>query len=190
MADHSIDLRRRLVEAYRSKKSGTYAVTAALFGVGEATVSRLLRRFRETGDVQYKPKGGNNPRRVDLVWLRNHLAENPDARLVDRIEAWKVHSGKGVSVGAMYLAVRACGWTHKNNGGRPRARPLGRPSQARDIHRLAGRPRRDKADLLRRVGISTRLTAELRMGATGRKSSRQGHLRRLVHDDDDRRGRS
>jgi hypothetical protein len=24
-----------------------------------------------------------------------------------------VHSGKGVSVGAMYLAVRACGWTHK-----------------------------------------------------------------------------
>jgi hypothetical protein len=36
MADHSIDLRRRLVEAYRSKKSGTYAVTAALFGVGEA----------------------------------------------------------------------------------------------------------------------------------------------------------
>ena len=113
MADHSIDLRRRLVEAYRSNKSGTYAVTAALFGVGEATVSRLLRRFRETGDVQYKPKGGNNPRRVDLVWLRNHLAENPDARLVDRIEAWKVHSGKGVSVGAMYLAVRACGWTHK-----------------------------------------------------------------------------
>ena len=113
MAEHSIDLRRRLVDAYRSKKSGTYAKTAGLFGVGEATVSRLLRRFRETGDVKYKPKGGNNPRRVDLDWLRQHLAANPDARLVDRVEAWTVHSGKGVSVGAMYLAVRACGWTHK-----------------------------------------------------------------------------
>src|SRR4051794_23235932 len=113
MADLSIDLRKRLVEAYRSKRSGTYAATAMLFGVGEATVSRLLRRFRETGDVRYKPKGGNNPRRVDLNWLRQHLAANPDARLVDRIEAWKEHTGKGVSLGSMWLAVRACGWTHK-----------------------------------------------------------------------------
>jgi transposase len=113
MAELSVDLRRRLVAAYRSKKSGTYAATAALFGVGEATVSRTLRRHRETGDVIYKPKGGNNPRRVDLEWLRGHLAREPDARLVDRIEAWKEHSGKPVSVGAMWLAVRACGWTHK-----------------------------------------------------------------------------
>src|SRR5882757_99910 len=113
MAELSIDLRRRLVAAYRSKKSGTYAATAALFGVGEATVSRLLRRHRETGDVFYKPKGGNNPRRVDLEWLRRDLAANPDARLVDRIEAWKAYSGQGVSIGAMWLAVRACGWTHK-----------------------------------------------------------------------------
>jgi len=113
MAELSIDLRRRLVAAYRSKKSGTYATTAALFGVGEATVSRNLRRHRETGDVVYKPKGGNNPRRVDLEWLRGHLAREPDARLIDRIEAWKEHSGKPVSVGAMWMAVRACGWTHK-----------------------------------------------------------------------------
>src|SRR5579863_7967416 len=113
MADLSVDLRRRLVEAYRSKKSGTYAETAALFGVGEATVSRNLRRYRETGDVIYKPKGGNNPRRVDLEWLRQDLMAHPDARLVDRIEAWKAHSGQGVSIGAMWLAVRACGWTHK-----------------------------------------------------------------------------
>ena len=113
MAELSIDLRRQLVEAYRSKKSGTYAATAALFGVGEATVSRNLRRFRETGDVRYKPKGGNNPRRVDLVWLRQHLKANPDARLIDRIEAWVQQGGKRVGVCTMWVAVRACGWTHK-----------------------------------------------------------------------------
>ena len=84
MAETSIDLRRRLVEAYRSKKSGTYAATAALFGVGEATVSRLLRRHRETGDVQHKPRGGNRKREIDLEWLREHLAVNPDGRLIDR----------------------------------------------------------------------------------------------------------
>jgi hypothetical protein len=39
MADISIDLRRRLVQAYRSKQSGTYAATAALFGVGESELA-------------------------------------------------------------------------------------------------------------------------------------------------------
>lgn len=113
MAETSLDLRRRLVQAYRSGKSGTYKQTAELFGVGEATVSRLLRRQRETDDVQYKPRGGNNPRRVDLVWLRQHCESYPDARLVDRIEAWQKHGGERVSYGAMWFAVRAIGWSHK-----------------------------------------------------------------------------
>ena|SRR5689334_7554356 len=137
MAELSVDLRRRLVAAYRSKKSGTYAATAALFGVGEATVSRTLRRHRETGDVIYKPKGGNNPRRVDLEWLRGHLAREPDARLVDRIEAWKEHSGKPVSLGAMWLAVRACGWTHKKKRWSPESKNgrTSRPGASGSSHR-------------------------------------------------------
>ena len=113
MPNLSLDLRRRIVEASQSKKSGTYEQTAALFGIGEATVSRLLRRQRETGDVLHKPRGGNNPRRVDLAWLLEELRANPDARLVDRVDAWERHVGKRVSVTAMWLAVRACGWTHK-----------------------------------------------------------------------------
>jgi transposase len=109
----SLDLRRRIVEAYLSKNSGTYEQTARLFGIGEATVSRLLRRKRETGDVVSMPKGGNNPRRVDLNWLRKDLQANPDARLGDRAAAWESHSHKGVSVTAMWFAVQACEWTHK-----------------------------------------------------------------------------
>ena len=66
MADTSLDLRRRIVDAYLNDRTATYEATAAMFGVGEATVSRLLRRKRETGDVLPKARGGNNPRRVDL----------------------------------------------------------------------------------------------------------------------------
>ena len=109
----SLDLRRRLVEAYLEKRSGTYEETAKLFGVGPATVSRNLRRFRESGDVEYKAIGGNNPRRVDLMWLKAHLEANPDARAIDRIAAWEQHSGVRVSETAMYDAIHACGWTHK-----------------------------------------------------------------------------
>src|SRR6185503_21300341 len=115
MADLSIDLRRRIVEAYQAKQSGTYIETAKVFGVGEATVSRLLRRQRETGDVLDKPRGGNNPRRVDLGWLQRHLEEHPDARVVDRIEAWVLFGGERVGETAMLGAIHALGWTHKKS---------------------------------------------------------------------------
>jgi len=84
-----------------------------MFGVGVATVNRLLRRKRETGDVLPKPRGGNNPRRVKLEWLEHDAKNHPDARLIDRIEAWEEHSGEKVSIGAMWSALRAINWTHK-----------------------------------------------------------------------------
>jgi transposase len=126
MTNLSLDLRRRIVEAYRSKKSGTYKRTASLFGISAATLGRLLLRYRETGDVFCKPKGGNNPRRVDLDWLREHLRAHADARLVDRVDAWERHVGKRVSLTAMSDAVRACGWTYKKN----RWLPVSRTAQS------------------------------------------------------------
>lgn len=120
MADLSIDLRRRIVDAYLSKRTDSYEQTAEVFGVGRATVSRLLRRYRETGDVQYKPKGGNNPRRVDLEWLAVHAEEFPDARLVDRIEAWEQESGLRVGMATMSTSLKAIGWSFKKNSSRSR----------------------------------------------------------------------
>jgi transposase len=133
MAETSIDLRKRLVAAYLAKKSGSYAATASLFGVGEATVSRVLRRHRETGDVQHKPRGGNNPRRVDLAWLRQHLEANPDERLIDRVDAWERQSGTRVCIAAMWGAVHACGWTHKK-------RPKSPASSTVRTFKRSGRP--------------------------------------------------
>jgi transposase len=113
MPDLSIDLRRKLVAAYKAGRSGTYTMTAVLFGVGRATVSRALRRQRETGDQRYRPKGGNNPRRVDLDWLRKQCEARPDDRIVDRIKALEQQSGEVVSYGAMWGALHAIGWSFK-----------------------------------------------------------------------------
>ena len=109
----SPEIRQAIVRAYESGKSGTYEQTAELFGVGRATVSRLLRRHRETGSVAAKPVGGNNPRRVDLEWLRSHAVAHPDARLRDRVEAWEAQSGVRVASSTMSQAMKAIGWTHK-----------------------------------------------------------------------------
>jgi len=113
MSELSLDLRQRIVAAYLSGQTKSYASTAALFGVGYATVNRLLQRFRATGDVRSKPRGGNNPRRISLDWLREHASAHPDARAIDRIAAWEAHSGIVVSPPSMYDALAAIGWTHK-----------------------------------------------------------------------------
>ena len=59
-------------------------------------------------------------RRVDLGWLQEHCRLNPDARITDRIDAWKGHNGECVSYGAMWSAVHAIGWSFKK-------KPAGRP---------------------------------------------------------------
>lgn len=115
-----IEVRKLIIAAYRSGKTRSYEETAELFGVGRATVSRLLRRYRETGDVQPKPVGGNRRREVDLEWLRSHAEKHPDARLCDRIEAWARRSGRSVASSTMSKAMREIGWSHKKNSSRHR----------------------------------------------------------------------
>lgn len=126
MGTLSLDLRRRIVDAYERGLTPTYELTAQMFGVGRATVNRLLRRYRETGDVEAKPVGGNNPRRVDLDWLREHATTHPDARIIDRIAAWESKSGIKASLGAMHAALQTIGWSHKKNTARQRKRSSGR----------------------------------------------------------------
>ena len=148
MADTiSLDLRRRIVRAYRSGLTSTYEETAEMFEVGRASVSRLLRRDRETGDVLPKKRGGDLRRLVDLAWIEKHAEAFPDARLVDRIEAWQEHSGRRVSVGAMWSALDAIGWTHKKNSSRARTRSARGPGQAKQLRSQPGAPRGRTADL-------------------------------------------
>ena len=72
------------------------------FGIGRATVDRLLRRFRDTGDVKAKPRGGNNPVLVDDAWLVPTLTRDAfDAAIVAAmdeisladIRGWTLHAG-------------------------------------------------------------------------------------------------
>lgn len=56
----SIDLRKRIVEAFEQGE-GSRSTLATRFGVGEATVQRLLRLQRTTGSLEPKPSGGSAP---------------------------------------------------------------------------------------------------------------------------------
>ena len=137
MAELSVDLRRRVVAACLSHGSWRHATIASLFGVDEATVKQLLQRYEETGDVVYKSTGGNKRLRVDREWLWKHLEDNPDARLVDRIKAWAARSGTPVSLGTMWMAVRACGWSYRD--GRWSPETTAASSARRGAQRSSGR---------------------------------------------------
>lgn len=59
----SEDLRWRIIRAWQKKRLSTVEL-AEQFGVGEATVKRLKRRFRETETVKRKPHAGGMPRLI------------------------------------------------------------------------------------------------------------------------------
>jgi transposase len=59
----SEDLRWRIIKVWKKKKLSAVEL-AEQFGVGEATVKRLKRTFRETSSVVPKPHGGGMPRRI------------------------------------------------------------------------------------------------------------------------------
>lgn len=111
----SIDLRRRIVESYESGKTRTYKETARMFGVGEATVSRLIRKKKETGDLLPGKRGGGPQRMVDMAWLRENAKEYPDKRLIDRVEDWEKKTGFRVSLSTMCDAMHVIGYSYKKN---------------------------------------------------------------------------
>jgi transposase len=113
----STDLRIRIVEA-RAQEGQTYEQLAERFGVGRATVDRVLRLARETGSVEPRPHGGGAVRRtnqreqdliVELVQAR------PDATLEELCVALEMRAGLQISRSTMSRELRLLGLTRKKN---------------------------------------------------------------------------
>src|ERR1700691_4643746 len=100
----SRDLRKRIVTHYEK--------TAEHFSVGRASISRILRVHRETGEVMPAPKPKKPKNKIDLEWLRAHAEAHPDARLKDRAETFKAERGVSLSVTSVHYAMAAIGFTH------------------------------------------------------------------------------
>jgi transposase len=109
-----IAVRRKIVEAYQQGLSGSFVETAELFGVGEATVNRLIRLHRETGDVLSKPKSGRK-RKIDLDWLRRHAEACPSATREDRARDWAEEHGSSIEASTIGRGLRQIGWSYKKN---------------------------------------------------------------------------
>lgn len=126
----SMDLRQRIIAAWQQRE-GTWRELAERFGVGEATVDRLVARFRSTGSVAPDPHGGGQSHRIpdeDLPVVRRLLDASPDITIEELAGAFRRESGTRVSRATMGRAVARLGYTRKK-----------RPSSARSATGRASR---------------------------------------------------
>lgn len=131
--DWSIDIRVReaIVRAWHEEKL-TYAAIASLLGVGEATVSRVLRLHRERGSVAPRSHGGGNrsPIRGDVAKALERLVrELPDATLDELKESLMNSVDVTTSRAAVLRALQRLGYSRKKRPS-PRSKET-RPSGAR-----------------------------------------------------------
>ena len=130
-----MELRRRIVEAYE-RKEGTYFQLAQRFGVGEATVYRLLKLKRERGNV--RPGASAGVAEEELPEFVQLVHEFPRATLEQLKEAWTSRTRRQLSLSSIVRALRRAGIT-REKANRRRAAPAPSEPAASEPPKKAGR---------------------------------------------------
>ena len=119
----SADLRDRIFRG-RHDDGMTYVELAARFSVGVASVNRLLRRHRETGELLPKPHCSGNPPKVDAegaALLRRLVAEKSDATLAELSAQYMEYRKTKLSNSMLFRALDKLGLTRKKRRCTPRS---------------------------------------------------------------------
>lgn len=111
----SNDLRTKILEHYEHIPEATYKSTAQHFDVGESSVSRLVRHFRETGIVAPNPPKPKSRHKIDLDWLYNKIKNGVDKILEELVSEYELERNIKVSMTGMWKALKALGMSHKKN---------------------------------------------------------------------------
>jgi transposase len=118
----SVDLRERVVTACL-EEGLTYGEAATHFAVGYASVSRWLRLFRETQQLEPKPLPGRTPRidEAGMAIVRRLVSERPDATVVELAETYGSETGARLAPCIMHRALARLGLTRKKRQSMPRS---------------------------------------------------------------------
>ena len=121
MAAYSLDLRERIVEAVE-RQIGSKREVAALFGVHESFIYKLLRQRRERGDIAPLPHGGGARAKLSgdqVRQLPDLVAATPDATL-DELRAQMGKKARvAVSLSTLCRGLQALGLSRKKSPSAP-----------------------------------------------------------------------
>jgi transposase len=111
-------LRESIIRAFHERRL-SYEEIAALLGIGRATVSRVLRRHRETGTVAPRPRGGGNASPIrgkvaeQLIAL---VTRKPDLSVAELVGELQRRTRVRTSRSSVLRALHRLGYTRKKNG--------------------------------------------------------------------------
>jgi transposase len=84
MKAYSLDLRQKIIDTYNVEFMLTQEALADRFRVSKSFITKILKQYRETGDIAPKPHGGGTPLKLNpaqLVSLIEIYEKNNDATL-------------------------------------------------------------------------------------------------------------
>jgi transposase len=115
MNPYSEDLRTRVVAAV--DRGEPRAVVAARFSVSSPTITRWVRRRRQTGGLAATPVPGPPAVKTAalVAALPARLAQHADVTLAEQCAWWHTQSGVTVSTATMSRAIARLGWTRKKS---------------------------------------------------------------------------
>jgi transposase len=154
MQAYSLDLRQKILRAYDQRRSSQRAI-AALFGVSQSFVEKLLRRRRATGDIAPRPHAGGRRalcNEAARAVVRRLIQEQPDATPAELCERLLAQRGLRVSVPTMGRLVIALRLPRKKSRSMPANRtPSGSSRRERPIKRksLHSTPRTSSSSMNR-----------------------------------------
>jgi transposase len=126
MRPYSLDLRQRIVDAYRNHE-GSVRDLAERFQVAPTTVQNYLNLLRSTGAVAPRPHGGGVAPTIDeagLQTVRVLLEEKNDRTLAELLDEYERRHSIRVSRSTMDRAVQRVRFTRKKRPFAPASRTV------------------------------------------------------------------
>ena len=136
MKAYSLDLRQKILHAY-DQHLGSQRALAALFGVSQSFLEKLLHRRRTTGEIAPRPHAGGRQPCCDaaaLAFVRQLVQTHPDATLEELCTQLQQQRGLRVSGATMCRMLQRLSLPRKKSRSMPpSARPRGSSTPARPI---------------------------------------------------------
>ena len=112
---YSVDLRSRVIMAWVAKE-GSQRQLAERFKVSLSFIRDLLRRYRETGQIEPKQCGGYEKPIIEdeyLNMIKSWVDEKNDLLLSELCARFRKTTGINVSIPTMHRALEKLGLRHK-----------------------------------------------------------------------------
>lgn len=135
MKPYSVDFRQKIIEVYEQEDISIRKL-AQRFKVAKSFIQKLLKQYRQTGNIRPQTQGGHPPSKLqkeEIVALIEIIESNNDATLEELCELLEQETGVKVSRSTMGRITLKLNYTVKKNSLCRRKRKRSRSKEASGV---------------------------------------------------------